>query len=99
MKLIQKFFVIFLLASLVPLFLLGVSVQHVVKQSLSDIARRMQRETAQRAAESVAGYLENIQNALILAQNQPDFAVDRRMQGNVLRALLDNYACFSAVGV
>jgi signal transduction histidine kinase len=99
MKLIQKFFLIFLLAALVPLLLLGVSVQHLVKGSLSEMARRMQRETAQRAAESVAGYLEKIQNALILAQNQPDFASDGRSRQEILRALLDNYSCFYSVAV
>ncbi len=99
MKLFHKFFLPFLSVALVPLAFMGWSARRQVQSSLRRISGDIQIQTAKRASDHISQYLENIHNALTVAQDNPEFVYNRSVQSNSIRALLDNYPFFSGLSL
>jgi len=99
-KLLYKVLVLLLLVSLVPVVFIRIKLVYDVKTSLKKEALKIQIGIAERIADNINSYIEEVKNILYVIHKSEDFVLMKvEKQKYILNNLLNTYSMFMEVTV
>ncbi len=94
-RLLYKMMILFLGLSLIPLFFTRFLLLNIAQKSIRNEVLNIQQGIAERAANNITSYFDNIKNILFVIQKSPDFlTMSPNQQGVVIRSLMEYYELF-----